>query len=213
MTDRSKPKAFTLIELLVVMTIIMSLAALLLVAITGARRYVTKAKTSGDISNMMTALTQYYNDFAAYPPGPVDTAKDAGASLDDSSCGAGAIPADPNKPLATELQLRTIGAKLTIEGGNRTVGPYYSPNPNQVDRNGHLIDAWGKSYRYFPDGRNTVIDPSTGMRKPSRVERGPVIWSLGPDTKQDPLNDNVDNDNDGHVDNGAELVDDICSWN
>ena len=47
----------------------------------------------------------------------------------------------------------------------------------------------------------------------SRVDKGPVIWSIGEDGKQDPLNNNLDDDNNGKVDDSPELENDICSWN
>jgi hypothetical protein len=39
-----------------------------------------------------------------------------------------------------------------------------------------------------------------GNRLPGRVERGPVIWSVGADGQQDPGNNNLDDDADGYSD-------------
>ena len=214
----SPSKGFTLIELLVVMAIIMVLAGFLLVGISAARRAVNRGKTKAEIDNMMMALTAYNNDFAAYPPGGTDTPPGDGV-LDE--LGAGTMPADPLHPTPLELQLRTITVKLTIEGGNRTVGPYYSPNQTQIVKYA-LVDVFGFSFRYLADGRNPLLD-AQGKRLAGRVEkRGPVLWSVGEDGVQDAHNDNIDDDNfdgvtdqrdNGKVDDSAELTNDICSWN
>jgi hypothetical protein len=95
----------------------------------------------------------------------------------------------------------------------RTVGPYYLPKQAQVV-NGQLCDRHGSPFRYLANGLRATVDPKTGKPRLSRIpSRGPVVWSVGPDRKQDPLNDNLDNNGDGKVDDPSELVDDICSWN
>jgi hypothetical protein len=75
--------------------------------------------------------------------------------------------------------------------------------------------VWGTPYRYLADGRRTTLNQATGQRELSRItKKGPVIWSLGEDTTQDPQNDNLDNDPpNGKVDDPPELVSDLCSWN
>jgi len=75
------------------------------------------------------------------------------------------------------------------------------------------VDVFGALFRYLVDGRRKTIDPATGEPPMGRVlKRGPVIWSLGRDTTQDPRNDNLDNDGNGKVDDPGELADDIGSW-
>ncbi len=206
-------KGFTLIELLVVMTIIMVLAGLLLAGIAAARRYVNRARTKTEIDNMMMAMTEYNNEFGNFPPGGKDVGDDGfldNAAGDD--LGSGKVPADPNNPSALELQLRTITVALKVEGGNRTVGPYYSPNQTQIV-NGRLVDVFGNPLRYLADGRRTTTDANTGMRMLSRVDRrAPALWSIAEDARQDPQNDNLDNDNNGKVDDAPELINDITSW-
>ena len=209
MRGRTGRRAFTLIELLVVMTIMLILASLLLVGIAAAQKYVRRAKTKTEIDRMIMALTEYFNEFDDYPPG--------GTDADDNGIpeipGSGTPPAVPEHPTAFELQLRTIAWTLTVEGGNRTVGPYYSPNLVQV-RNGAIVDVFGTPLRYLADGRRRTPDPGTGRRTIGRIfKRGPVIWSLAEDTTQDAQNDNVDNDDNGKVDDTPELTNDICSWN
>jgi len=214
MDGRTDRRAFTIIELLVVMGIILILAGLLLQGISAARRYVQRVRTQTEITNMMIALSEYFNQFSDYPPGGTDVGDDGNLDNDPGDdVGAGKIPADPKHPTLAELQLRSICTQLLIEGGNRTVGPYYNPNKVQIV-NGAIKDVWGSSFRYLADGRRTTPDPATGQRMLSRIsKRGPVIWSVAEDQKQDVLNDNVDNDNNGRVDDLPELINDICGWN
>jgi prepilin-type N-terminal cleavage/methylation domain-containing protein len=222
MDGRTHRRAFTIIELLVVMGIILVLAGLLLQGISAARRYVQRARTQIEITNMMTALSEYFNEFSDYPPGGTDDGDDG--KLDGPSDDVGAGKPNPGTDM-TKLQLCSICTRLTIEGGNRTIGPYYNPNKLQMV-DGAIKDVWGSSYRYLADGRRTTLDPLslTGQRKLSRVyKRGPVIWSVAEDRSQDPLNgwggentvdpNSWDDDNNGKADDPPELVNDICSWN
>ena len=209
-------RGFTLIELLVVMGIMLVLAGMLLGGIAAARKYVKRASTRAEIDRMMIALTEYFNEFSAYPPGGMDTSGNDDGNLDNNAgdeLGAGKEPAHPQDPTALELQLLTICTKLTIEGGNRTVGPYYSPRERRIV-NHALTDVFGNPYRYLADGRRTKLDTGTGRRLLGRIhKRGPVIWSIAEDARQDPDNDNEDNDDNGKVDDLRELENDICSWN
>ena len=196
--------------LVVTMTVVVGI---LFVARRQVQRVPRKAITSDDIQNLMTALITYYGDFGAYPPGGMDL-NDNG-NLDDpgDDYGSGHIPADPAHPKATELQLRSLCSKFIIDNGTRTAGPWYAARPSQIDPQGRLCDTWGRPLRYLSDGRRKTTDPKTGQPLPGRVDRRPVIWSVGPDGKQDPKNNNLDDNDDNKVDDPGELVDDICSWN
>lgn len=203
------------LTMLVLILIVGALVAFLLI---GERpvghRATPRSRTKGEIDNLMMALTEYHNQFGAYPPGGVDLNDDGDLDDPGESFGSGKPPADPEHPNVVELQLRALCVKLPVENNTNTKGPYYSPNATGIDEAGRLIDVWGRPFRYLADGRRTTIDPETGFRLPGRVAKpGPVIWSLGPDGKQDPGNNNLDDDGDGKVDETDELVDDICSWN
>jgi hypothetical protein len=171
-----------------------------------------RLRTKVEIDRLTVALMEYYNDFGAYPPGGKDLNDDGDLDDPGEDFGSGKLPADPAHPTIFELQLRTLCVKLSVENGTRTVGPYCSPHPEQIV-NGALRDIYGNPLRYLADGRRSTLDPATGLRLPGRGwKAGPVVWSIGPDGKQDPRNNNLDDDYNGKVDDPPELEDDICSW-
>ena len=75
-----------------VLTIILVLAGLLLTGIMAANRAVSRARCQTEITNMMMALQEYFNQFSDYPPGGTDSQDDG--NLDNNpgdDLGAGRI--------------------------------------------------------------------------------------------------------------------------
>ena len=60
-------RCFTLIELLAVIAIIALLAGLLMPAISQSQKAAKKASARGDIANLETAVSQYYQEYSVLP--------------------------------------------------------------------------------------------------------------------------------------------------
>src|SRR5690348_1054442 len=68
----SRPRGFTLIELLVVVGIIVVLVALLIPALSAAKRRAKITESTAMLSGLSSNIEQYYQVFQAYPgPAPV----------------------------------------------------------------------------------------------------------------------------------------------
>jgi len=186
----------------------------LLAARAKAKDFVRRAEMQYTIENLSVALEAYKTEFGVYPPGGVDADEDGDLDDPGDDLGSGT---DYSGNDATKLQLRAICTTLEIhdEQGEviRTTGPFYSPSKVNI-MNGRLVDIWGNPLRYLADGRRVTMDPANpGERMPGRVaERTFTLWSVGKDGSQDPLNNNLDDNANGMVDEEDELEDDICSW-
>ena len=84
----SKNSGFTLVELLVVISIIGTLAALLLANFVGVRERASDTTNKNDINQLKTALRLYYNDYQKYPDGSSGAMMGCGAD-GTSQCTAG----------------------------------------------------------------------------------------------------------------------------
>lgn len=136
--------AFTLVELLVVIGIIGVLAALLLPALTTARRQAAKTVAKSDIGNLSTAIAQFKADWGVYPPHSYRTG-DCTIRLPGSSA---VIPRDNDlafRPDAAPEGNRSLIFFLTsrIEGTAGEYGPYLAPRKKQMRK---TDDRYNQTY-------------------------------------------------------------------
>lgn len=212
MSTHRDRKGLTRPALLIVIVLAAVLAVLCLRGLCPQKHPMADRHSRHEIDRMMLALMEYFNEFSDYPPGGTDLNDDGDLDDPGEDFGSGKLPADPKDPTPAELQLRAICTKLPVEGGKRTVGPFHSLRRVRII-NGAMTDIWGNPFRYLADGRRTSVGLAGKTRLPGRIrERGPVIWSVGFDGKQDPGNNNLDDDGNGKVDDRGEMKDDICSW-
>jgi len=127
-----KRRGFTLIELLVVIAIIGILAAMVLVAISGARAKARDATRKSDMRSMKTALALYYTDNDAYPEvttgGTIEEADDTLLAGIISGSYMKEIPAEPGSGTAygytTNMDAGTVptdfAVACTLENTNDT---------------------------------------------------------------------------------------------
>ncbi len=195
----------TLIELLVVLAIIAILIALLAPMIGSMRRKAQIRATETLIGSITTALNQYYTDFDEYPASTPDYAANATTPAGTKLLG----PA----PDANALYFCLNGA--TGEGfdlNKHHYGPYLKGVPKEnlraVAGATIIVDAWGRPLAYL----NCQAHLQAGGAATLCHNRTFDIYSIGPDGKKDPQNDDKDNNGDGRVDEAAELVDDVTNW-
>lgn len=203
--NRARTCGVTLIELLVVLAIIAILMALLVPVISSIRRKAQIRATETLIASLTTALNRYYSDFDEFPASTPDYA--ATASTPSATKLAGPAPD------AHALYLCLNGTKGDgFDLNAHHYGPYLKGVPKEnlrSDANGTvLIDAWGRPLSYLNCQAHLQASGAANLCHNKTFD----IYSIGPDGHKDPLNDDIDNNGDGRVDESAELVDDITNW-
>jgi len=147
---RAPRRGFTLIELLVVIGIIVLLMAILLAAISGARKQARYVESQALLTGLGLNIAAYYQDWNDYP-GPysdVDIANNAGTFTGNQNLYLmtkrwAPNSASPNPPLVSPTTLISVAGKaINVELGstsqpldpatNKAYGPYYNAKPNET---------------------------------------------------------------------------------
>lgn len=146
----NKKTGFTLIELLVVISIIGILSSFAVVSLNSARAKARDALRKGDMSQLRTALSIYYDDHNEYPVcgSWESTSPDFGANV-GGSAGDGSNCYVCNSAGCLNYEL-TRGAKPYL--GKIPLDP---KNPSNVPASGGGDDTY--IYRYVSDGSQYAI--------------------------------------------------------
>jgi prepilin-type N-terminal cleavage/methylation domain-containing protein len=153
-------RAFTLIELLVVIAIIAILAAMLFPALSMVKQKALKAKAKQEMSDIVTAITQYEAHYSRLPllPGVATGAKDVtfGLGPTTNSLANHTIIATNAAIIAILMDKETYGNGLDTPNKGHVLNPQRHPllnakpasdnNSPGVGPDGEYRDPWGVPY-------------------------------------------------------------------
>lgn len=184
----SNPRGFTLLELLIVMTIIAILVVAAFSVYAGILKTRKKALALLQVSQIVEAATQYYQDFHVYPP-------------DTDVYEAGDQP--PQGMSASQCKfsiMRYLGTEIMDKSSGLRFGPYIRDaneknnlrgDPTEVDgiQVQLYCDPWGNPYEMDcthsvrdPEKRTvTVFKPYDQTVDPDKQTLEVKVWSKGPD--------------------------------
>jgi prepilin-type N-terminal cleavage/methylation domain-containing protein len=223
-TSQPRPAAdaFTLVELLTVIAIIAILMGLLFPAIGIVKEQARKVQAKTDVTNIVTAVKQYYTEYGKYPP-VVDPAAGP-APAGDAKVGdkAATMEIDNNALFDT---LRSIDRGLNkdyvlnprrivfFEGKSSTdsASPRAGFNDAATDlaKLGIFYDPWGKEYNVVIDSDydNIIAVDSmyTDFDTTHPVRVGVGAFSTGKDNTLGKNNNKLYKE-------GTTLSDDVISW-
>jgi prepilin-type N-terminal cleavage/methylation domain-containing protein len=173
---------FTLIELLVVIAVILILMALILPALSSARRQRLILLAQAEVKNIKAAAEKYYEELGTYPP-------------DTADYGTGDNP----EKMSTDPDaiLKYLGRKIKDKNGKEW-GPYIQLKIDYLKGDTYM-DPWGKPY--CMDSMHSEVDnkpgatlgmvtrygvpypPGTESSNPELIKVDLKVWSGGPDGK------------------------------
>lgn len=140
-----RPRAFTLVELLVTIGIIAVLISILVPVVAKVRQHAQTANTANQLQRLGMSITQYYNDFNAYP-GVVPN-----ASFPNGAAGS-VFGGDANfqkMTQAEDLAVCLLGGYVLRNASNPTAGLNYSKDDlgkGTISFNPRQVGSIRKSY-------------------------------------------------------------------
>ena len=140
------------------------------------------AMARGDLRAVVDAARTYYAEYGAWP-----TALSGG--LEDVRYGA----ETPNLEVLNVLRAQDAPGNLGHRVNARKISfldvPEYRPGWSGLDRDGNLIDPWGRPYQLLLDASldNVCRSPTTVYGR--REGEGIMMWSCGPDGESDTRDD------------------------
>ncbi|NQT20326.1 MAG: prepilin-type N-terminal cleavage/methylation domain-containing protein [Planctomycetes bacterium] len=178
MTPKHRRLGFTLAELLVVIAIIGILARMLLPVINRARQQAKITVAKSMLSQLETALADYFHDYGVYPPEtgssdlnlPSETLYFYLVGMDIDS---------PNRAMYASLQRAREGAKSYVTFRATDLEDY------DEDCRYEVVDPWGQPWLYIrgmypghPGTSSGLGNPTT--RRPFHRPSSYDLYSVGP---------------------------------
>ncbi len=218
--SRPVPTAFTLVELLTVIAIIAILMGLLFPAIGVIKEQARKVQAKNDVTNIVSAVKQYYTEYGKYPT--VDAAPATGetdAVVGDTEAGAKIH----NNALFDTLRSISRGLNADYKYNPRRVVFFegkaasdskaprggFADNTTDTSLQGSFFDPWGKEYGIIFDANYdnvlTLDEQYTDFKTDSAPRVGVGAFSLGKDNKLGTGGDKL-------YKKGTTSSDDVVSW-
>ncbi len=213
MLPPAQRRGFTLIEVLTVIAIIAVLMALLIPTVEMAKRQGERTAAKHDVTQLVTAVKAFYNDYGVYPTDPslaghpgvdveygnpgeahpiADVVNILRPDLSNTPLSTGATPFSINTRQTSYLEVPLAQSPTQPRHGLASAAGGTTPNGNSI-KMGDWVDYWGNEYicnidadydGYVHTYFLTYSDlPTDGPGGGAGLQFGCIAASLGPDGK------------------------------